>query len=72
VASTLLEIRGISKSFPGVRAVENVSIDLFHGEILGLCGENGAGKSTMMKLLTGIYKADGNWSGSLIVWHSWD
>ena len=54
----LLEIRGISKSFPGVRALKDVSIDLRHGEILGLCGENGAGKSTMMKLLTGIYKAD--------------
>ena len=57
-AVRLLEIRGISKSFPGVKALRNVSIDLSFGEILGLCGENGAGKSTMMKLLTGIYKAD--------------
>ena len=56
--SKLLEIRGISKSFPGVKALKDVSIDLSHGEILGLTGENGAGKSTMMKLLTGIYKAD--------------
>src|ERR1035437_7831578 len=58
VPSKLLEIRGISKSFPGVKALKDVSIDLSHGEILGLTGENGAGKSTMMKLLTGIYKAD--------------
>jgi ribose transport system ATP-binding protein len=58
VAPKLLEIKGISKSFPGVKALKSVSIDLAHGEILGLCGENGAGKSTMMKLLTGIYKAD--------------
>ena len=56
--SKLLEIIGISKSFPGVKALKDVSIELSHGEILGLCGENGAGKSTMMKLLTGIYKAD--------------
>lgn len=48
----------MSKSFPGVKALKDVSIDLSFGEILGLCGENGAGKSTMMKLLTGIYKAD--------------
>ena len=54
----LLEIRGISKSFPGVKALKDVSIDLSSGEILGLCGENGAGKSTLMKLITGIYKAD--------------
>ena len=57
-AVKLLEIRGISKSFPGVKALKDVSIDLSSGEILGLCGENGAGKSTLMKLITGIYKAD--------------
>ena len=56
--SKLLEIKGISKSFPGVKALKDVSIDLSSGEILGLCGENGAGKSTLMKLITGIYKAD--------------
>jgi ribose transport system ATP-binding protein len=58
VPSKLLEIKGISKSFPGVKALKDVSIDLSSGEILGLCGENGAGKSTLMKLITGIYKAD--------------
>jgi len=56
--ASLLEIRGISKSFPGVKALNDVSLDLSHGEILGLCGENGAGKSTLMNLLTGIYHAD--------------
>ncbi|MCV2394256.1 sugar ABC transporter ATP-binding protein [Actinotalea sp. M2MS4P-6] len=54
----LLEIRNVSKSFPGVRALSDVSLTLHHGEILGLCGENGAGKSTLMKLLTGIYTMD--------------
>ena len=54
----LLDIRNVSKSFPGVRALSDVSLDLRHGEILGLCGENGAGKSTLMKVLTGIYSMD--------------
>lgn len=54
----LLELKGISKTFPGVKALSNVDLDLNAGEILGLCGENGAGKSTLMKVLTGIHKAD--------------
>lgn len=54
----LLDIRGVSKAFPGVQALDDVSIDLHPGEILGLCGENGAGKSTLMKILTGIYTPD--------------
>ncbi len=54
----LLELKNISKTFPGVRALHNVSLDLEAGEVLGLCGENGAGKSTLMKILTGIYTAD--------------
>ncbi|MDC4232119.1 sugar ABC transporter ATP-binding protein [Actinomyces sp. B33] len=56
--TNLLELKGISKTFPGVKALSNVDLDLRAGEILGLCGENGAGKSTLMKILTGIYKAD--------------
>ena len=55
---TLLELRNISKTFPGVKALQNVSLDLQAGEVLGLCGENGAGKSTLMKILTGIYTHD--------------
>ena len=56
--ANLLELKGISKTFPGVKALQNVDIDLRAGEVLGLCGENGAGKSTLMKILTGIYTAD--------------
>ncbi|WP_051324731.1 sugar ABC transporter ATP-binding protein [Candidatus Solirubrobacter pratensis] len=54
----LLEVRGVSKSFPGVKALEDMHLDLRGGEVLALVGENGAGKSTLMKLLSGIYTAD--------------
>jgi putative multiple sugar transport system ATP-binding protein len=56
----LLEINNISKSFPGVRALDNVGLTLKRGEILGLVGENGAGKSTLMKIIAGAYQADKN------------
>ncbi len=54
----LLELKNVSKTFPGVKALQNVRLDLNAGEVLGLCGENGAGKSTLMKILTGIYTPD--------------
>jgi ribose transport system ATP-binding protein len=54
----LLEARGVGKSFPGVRALEEMHIELRRGEVLALVGENGAGKSTLMKLLSGIYTPD--------------
>ena len=54
----ILELRNICKSFPGVKALNNVSLELDKGEIIGLVGENGAGKSTLMKVLTGVYKMD--------------
>lgn len=54
----LLKMCGISKSFPGVKALSNVSISLNAGEVHALCGENGAGKSTLMKILSGVYQAD--------------
>ena len=57
-AAPLLELRGISKQFPGVRALEDVSMTLAAGEVHMLLGENGAGKSTLMKILYGAYQAD--------------
>ncbi|HEY4414847.1 MAG TPA: sugar ABC transporter ATP-binding protein [Verrucomicrobiae bacterium] len=54
----LLEMRGISKGFPGVTALDNVSLAIGRGEVVALCGENGAGKSTLMKILGGVYQPD--------------
>lgn len=54
----LLQMRGISKTFPGVRALDNVSLTVYPGEVHSLMGENGAGKSTLMKILSGAYQAD--------------
>ena len=60
----LLEMRGIGKSFPGVRALSDVSLTLSGGEVLVLVGENGAGKSTLMKILSGALRAD---SGEIFI-----
>ena len=57
-APPLLELRGISKEFPGVRALDDVSFALYPGEVHMLLGENGAGKSSLMKVLCGAYRAD--------------
>ena len=54
----LVEMRNITKTFPGVKALQNVDFSIQDGEILCLLGENGAGKSTLMKILTGVYKPD--------------
>ncbi|MGB7431596.1 MAG: sugar ABC transporter ATP-binding protein [Ahrensia sp.] len=51
-----LSLRGISKEFPGVKALSDVSLDLYPGQVTALVGENGAGKSTIVKILTGIYQ----------------
>ena len=58
-ASTpLLQLKGITKVFPGVRALENVQLDLWPGKVTALIGENGAGKSTLVKVMTGIYQPE--------------
>ena len=54
----VLEMRNISKTFPGVRALDDVSLDCAKGEVHALVGENGAGKSTLMKILAGVYQPD--------------
>lgn len=55
MSNTILEMRNITKVFPGVKALDNVNIVVKEGEIHALCGENGAGKSTLMNVLSGIY-----------------
>ncbi len=59
----LLQLKGIDKSFPGVKALSGAALNVYAGRVMALVGENGAGKSTMMKVLTGIYQRD---AGSLL------
>lgn len=54
MAKTLLEMKNITKLFPGVKALDNVNLTVEEGEIHAICGENGAGKSTLMNVLSGI------------------
>jgi ABC-type sugar transport system ATPase subunit len=61
---TLLEMESISKSFPGVRALDSVHLTVQPGECIALMGENGAGKSTLMKILSGVYSPD---SGQIVI-----
>jgi putative multiple sugar transport system ATP-binding protein len=65
VNNNILEMRSITKLFPGVRALDNVSLNVERGEIHAICGENGAGKSTLMKVLSGVY-AHGTYEGDIV------
>src|SRR5882757_235221 len=60
----ILEMRGITKTFPGVKALSNVNLAVSRGEIHAVVGENGAGKSTLMKVLSGVYP-HGSYSGEI-------
>ncbi|OBW59274.1 xylose ABC transporter ATP-binding protein [Solibacillus sp. FSL K6-1781] len=62
----VLEMKGITKEFPSVKALDNVTFSVRKGEIHALCGENGAGKSTLMKVLSGVYPA-GTYSGKILI-----
>ena len=63
--SIILEMRGITKEFPGVKALDDVTLSVAEGEIHALVGENGAGKSTLMKVLSGVYP-DGSFDGEIV------
>lgn len=66
MSEIVLEMRHVTKRFPGVIALDDVNLDLRKGEILGICGENGAGKSTLMKVLSGSY-SNHEYEGEIII-----
>jgi putative multiple sugar transport system ATP-binding protein len=61
----ILEMRGITKTFPGVKALQDVTMSVNRGEVHAICGENGAGKSTLMKVLSGVYP-HGTYEGEIV------
>ncbi|SDC23503.1 multiple monosaccharide ABC transporter ATP-binding protein [Paenibacillus sp. CF095] len=65
MAGIILEMKNITKTFPGVKALENVNLKVREGEIHSICGENGAGKSTLMKVLSGVYP-HGTYEGDIL------
>ena len=66
MSETILEMRSITKEFPGVKALDEVSFQVKKGEIKALVGENGAGKSTLMNVLSGVHPY-GSYSGDVVV-----
>jgi len=65
VTTNILEMRSITKTFPGVKALSDVTLEVARGEIHAICGENGAGKSTLMKVLSGVYP-HGTYDGDIV------
>ena len=66
MADTILEMRDITKTFPGVKALQEVSISIEEGSVHAICGENGAGKSTLVKVLSGVYP-HGTFDGEILL-----
>lgn len=64
--SEIVRLKNVTKTFPGVKALDNVNLEMHAGEVLALVGENGAGKSTLMKILSGTYPA-GSFEGEILV-----
>ena len=65
MTTNILEMRSITKTFPGVKALQDVTLEVSRGEIHAICGENGAGKSTLMKVLSGVYP-HGTYEGDIV------
>ena len=65
MTTNILEMHGITKTFPGVKALSNVNLEVARGEVHAICGENGAGKSTLMKVLSGVYP-HGTYDGDIV------
>ena len=65
MTNTILEMRSITKTFPGVKALSDVTLDVQRGQVHAICGENGAGKSTLMKVLSGVYGI-GTYEGDIV------